>query len=423
MTLRSVPAAAVTLAAALLISSSITIEVGANETETATSSDGLVYVVADEQGMDLWRARISDGALQRLTNTNDQEERRPSWSDAANRLLMIVRNTEGTMHSTIKLLDIQTGQVSGLGPDPDVLQRFPVWSPDGKSVAHSFRLPASGTNSGTHQGVAVVRVGAKQREVISKVEEIKHRMMQLDYSNSGHLIVARGRNPTTKNVDGLYVLRPRTKPLKLHQIAPGLYTKPQFTRDDQSVVFTYRPRVGRPRDIMALSLETNSIAKRVANMVRADDHSASPSPTRDEIVFVSDRDRSHDIFLANLAGGLPVNLTKGSKLADTSPVWSPDGERIAYVAMSPEDFESDEKNLSNRIVRVIDREGKLLFETEGTMPGWMPPWVGDQPLAKGAEAQPEVVDKVLSEEQKKLEAHKHRKEMLRKLKQERKSQQ
>ena len=89
-------------------------------------------------------------------------------------------------------------------------------------------------------------------------------------------------------------------------------------------------------------------------------------------------------------------LTKDLERAAAHPVWSPDGERIAYVSIPKKRFEKNEKVFDEYLVHVIDREGKSIFETAGTMPSFMPPWKGNQPVAayakptegKGAAAAP-----------------------------------
>jgi hypothetical protein len=150
---------------------------------------------------------------------------------------------------------------------------------------------------------------------------------------------------------------------------------------------------------MTLKLAPNSRAMRLASRPNSDDHSALPSPVRDEVVFVSDRDGSPDLFRVDLAGGAPVNLTKNSKDADLSPIWSPDGERIAYIVEPAGKQQTEEKDYTSTKIRVIDRTGKILFETAGIMPSWMPPWTGDPPVAApaGDTAKAEATDEPMSD--------------------------
>ena len=50
----------------------------------------------------------------------------------------------------------------------------------------------------------------------------------------------------------------------------------------------------------------------------------------DKIAFVSDREGASDIWIMNADGSDLVNLTQGRDC--TSPAWSPDGMKIAYIA-------------------------------------------------------------------------------------------
>jgi Tol biopolymer transport system component len=91
------------------------------------------------------------------------------------------------------------------------------------------------------------------------------------------------------------------------------------------------------------------------------------------VAFVSDRDGSRDVFLVDLAGGAPRNLTQSPQSDELAPVWSPDGELLVILrtrAAGP----GERPGGGERIVAVIDREGRALFETPGMMADWMPAW-------------------------------------------------
>jgi dipeptidyl aminopeptidase/acylaminoacyl peptidase len=79
------------------------------------------------------------------------------------------------------------------------------------------------------------------------------------------------------------------------------------------------------------------------------------SPDGTKLAFVSDRSGSKQIWLIDVQGGEPWQLTKHA--ADVfEPAWSPDGKRLAFVANGPtnrlESLVLDEKDDRKRIVRV-----------------------------------------------------------------------
>jgi Tol biopolymer transport system component len=124
-----------------------------------------------------------------------------------------------------------------------------------------------------------------------------------------------------------------------------------------------------------VGVETGDV-RTLVRSEQADDHSALPSPTRDEIVFVSDRDGNFDVFLANLDGSEVRPLTRTPR-HEFAPRWSADGERM-LVTVAESEYGmprlSDPESLRGTRVVVLDRSGEALFETAGFMPDWMPPW-------------------------------------------------
>lgn len=72
------------------------------------------------------------------------------------------------------------------------------------------------------------------------------------------------------------------------------------------------------------------------------------SPDGAELAFVSNHtdmpaaNTNNDIFLVPVPGGDAVNLTKENKAVDNQPVYSPDGQYIAYKAMRCPGFEADQ---------------------------------------------------------------------------------
>ena len=94
-----------------LIKHGLTATTNAGATISGSDSEGLVFIVANDSGMEIWRARLADKALQQMTATPDQEERRPVWSGQAKLVAFVARNTVGVMKSmpAMDLADVCEG--------------------------------------------------------------------------------------------------------------------------------------------------------------------------------------------------------------------------------------------------------------------------------------------------------------------------
>jgi Tol biopolymer transport system component len=98
---------------------------------------------------------------------------------------------------------------------------------------------------------------------------------------------------------------------------------------------------------------------------------------RDEIAFVSDRDGSSDVFLAELDGSAQRNLQHTPDYNELAPRWSPDGEFVVVTRIAREvaDFGSmNQRTLEQAHIVVLDRNGRQHFEAVGAMADWMPAW-------------------------------------------------
>ena len=334
-----------------------------------SSSDGLVFVRLENGVKDLARARLRDGAVEPLGATPDREEDWPYWSDAAGLLLVQVRSVGSKAGYDLVLRAPGGGAERPLAAAPSRDEQWPMWSPDGRSVVFAFigQEPAS--------GIAVVDV-ATGAERLAGTSGPANWFFRPHFAPDGRRIVAQRRRGSSPG-SGLWLLEAGTTPRLLLDDLTVFYQKPWFTRDGTGVLYSARPVSGGLRDVYLVAADGSGAPRLVAGSPDADDHSGIPSPTRDEIAFVSSRDGSMDVFLADLSGGPAVNLTATPDLDEYAPQFSPDGERIVFSAEPKRERPAgagDDLVLPAAHVVVVSREGERLFEAPGFMPDWMPAW-------------------------------------------------
>lgn len=323
-----------------------------------------MYVVEEADGAsDLARARLSDGAVVRIVRTRRREERWPYWSPIARRVVFQARPYGPDLRTDLHLWDPATGQETALTPTPRRDERWPEWSPTTPELAYAFRQGWQAS------GIALLDVNTHAVRLVAQAGP-RDFFFRPSFTPDGRRMVAQ-RRVRDGALSHLYVLAPGRAP-RPRTTGEVFDTKPFPTPDGRSVIFTRRAGQQEPGDLARIGLEGGPV-ELFASLPGADDHSAKHSPTRDEVVFVSDRDGSGDIFLMELPDGEPRNLTRSPEVEEATPIWSPDGEWLVILAEPRQREPGDSKHADARLL-VIDREGRLRFETPGLMADWMPAW-------------------------------------------------
>ena len=95
------------------------------------------------------------------------------------------------------------------------------------------------------------------------------------------------------------------------------------------------------------------------------------------ILFVSDRDWNSEIYVMDIDGNNPRNLTNNPK-TDINPSWSPDKQQIVFQRSSnAKGGGKDKKEVGNNDIYVMDKEGKNLRQltdhpSDDRHPTWSP---------------------------------------------------
>jgi Tol biopolymer transport system component len=266
------------------------------------------------------------------------------------------------------LWDPNDAVASKLARTPLRDEQWHVWSPRGPQLAFAFR---GGKPPG---GIALADLGNGTRQVVA-ASGWKDFYLRPNFSPDGEWLVAQRRNSEGRG-SSIWRIHLGNQPQPLTEDPAWYDAKPAYTRDAREILFLRRAAGGGPRDILAIAPETGRM-RTLASRPESDERSALPSPKRDEIAIISDRDGRSALYLAPLAGGEPRELSSDTGRHFYSPRWSPDGERVVAISTRTSDGEprlGEREVLAETHVVVFDRQGRQLFEAPGFMPDWMPPW-------------------------------------------------
>lgn len=342
---------------------------------TGPVSGGLVFVRVGDGGLDLARLRLADGALAPHPASSDADESWPYWSPVA-RALVFQRAGSGSdarpATSDLWLWRPSGGDERGgetnLTATPRRDERWPVWSPTEARLVYAFR---GGTPAA---GLAQILAPPGPPELVAPTGA-DALFLRPAFAPDGRALVVQRRGARGRGSQ-LWSLAPGVPPRPLTRDPERFALKGRYTRDGARIVFSERPASGGPHDVASLARDGGD-RRSHASLPDADDHSASPSPTRDEIAFVSDRGGHSAVWLASLAGDAsPRVLAPSDALDQYAPRWSPDGERLVVTAVPRgEPLRLDDReSLARARLQVLDRDGSVRAETPGLMPDWMPAW-------------------------------------------------
>jgi len=339
-------------------------------TSDAHSSSGLVFVRVVGESSEIIRARIADGEERSVTRTPDRVERWPYWSQRANRLVFQVGEPEDRSSSDLVLWSPANRRESPLPPTPGREERWPSWSPDGRSIAYAFR-------GGVPSGGVALAFWRKRRITLIADTASDDFYLRPNFSPDGRLMVAQRRIAGQAGSSNLWLLSvdAKTAPRPLTSDPQWNDSKAWFARDGKTIIYTRHASAGNDYTIWGIAAAGGAPYPIIDGADRG--HSARPSPTRDELVFVTDRDGSSDIYLADLDGSSQRSLQRTPAHNELAPRWSPDGEFLVVTRVPADiaDFGSmNPRTLAQAHVVVLDRSGKQQFEAVGAMPEWMPAW-------------------------------------------------
>ncbi|WP_328280897.1 amidohydrolase family protein [Sphingobium sp.] len=281
----------------------------------APDGKSLAYFAYREGGYDLWTVK-PDGTDARKLTQGAYDDREPAFSPDGR---TIAFSSDRSGNYDIWTLDLASGAIKQVSNNPRE-DRMPSWSPDGARIAYSG---TDGAKTGLY--ATTLATGAE-----SPLRAVEGRVDAPSFGPKGELAyVVQDAKGSRLEIDGTPVSGAENVfPFRISWGKTGYY----YVSDGN-----VRHRAGTKTATIPFSA-TLEYVKPNYTRARRDWDSAAPrkalgivhptiSPDGSRIAFVA----LGDLYLMSSKGGAPENLTKDGAM-DADPAWSPDGKQIAYTS-------------------------------------------------------------------------------------------
>jgi dipeptidyl aminopeptidase/acylaminoacyl peptidase len=275
-----------------------------------------VDLVANKKTSHLWIVPATGGESGRLNPTTNHEER-PRFSPDGKRLIWTSKATDPTQ---IWMCDFDPGTGALIGKPHQVTNISTgadgaIWSPDGKNIVFvSSVYPDCQNDACNKQRDEELKKSKVKAKIFSRLF-YRHWNAFTEFKRSHLFVVSADANPNggrssaTPGAGSQELAPPNQQP---RDLTPGDHDVPPFSLGGQ--------------DMYTISPDGQEVAY-TSNI--------------DEVEATS---TNNEIFVVPISGGTPKKISD-SPGSDTTPLYSPDGNAIAWRSQARAGFEADKWNL------------------------------------------------------------------------------
>jgi eukaryotic-like serine/threonine-protein kinase len=299
---------------------------------------------------------FQDGKLKKIDVTGGpavtlcdvQDGRGGAWSKDD-----VIIFSPGTLNSVLSRVEAAGGApttiASNKGTGSAFSNRWPIFLPDGK---HFLYLSGDLTAIGTQKlGIYVGALGTDQAEFLVQADS------NALYSPPGLLLYLRGNTLMAQPFDaGSQKLKGEAFPVAEQVASPQLFRLGYFTVSQNGIMVYQTGEAASSGQFVWFDADGKPGAI-VSEPGTQQEPQLSPDGRRLAYTVSDSSGKSADIWILDIERGVRTRFTFGPDVADT-PVWSPDGSRIAYDLI--------QKGRGDLYVKDASGAGKadLLFQSE-----------------------------------------------------------
>lgn len=224
---------------------------------------------------------------------------------------------------------------------------WPVWSPDGTSIAFDSNRTDRTPNDPHHvNDVFLMKADGSDPKKATDSTGVSG---DAAWSPDGSTVAFDSDRGNTQGHSAIYLIDVNGRNLRklTNPASPLSDYKPRFSPDGTRLSFTRAKGTadGAPAALFTIRLDGSGLRRLTSYALHVDDSDWSPDGTRLVVDAYPNPHAYGDIYLLEATGGRPLDLTRNpaGRAGSADPAWAPDGHQILF--------------LDNRVLNGVRRTG------------------------------------------------------------------